>query len=130
MVQASVFRELYSEKRVVLEERRARVDNSPLGRYLEELNGISYGNNYRRPVIGYQADIQNFGRQEVMEFFKRHYVPSKLTISVVGDTNSEEVSYSYSFSNIIACFVIRLSDPFKGLSTHAYASNLPDCNSP
>ena len=31
--QAPVWRELYSEKRVVLEERRLRVDNSPMGKY-------------------------------------------------------------------------------------------------
>ena len=31
--QAPVFRELYSEKRVVAEERRARIDNAPMGRF-------------------------------------------------------------------------------------------------
>lgn len=32
-VQAPVFRELYSEKRVVAEERRLRVDDSPMGSF-------------------------------------------------------------------------------------------------
>ena len=32
-MQAPVFRELYSEKRVVAEERRLRVDDSPMGSF-------------------------------------------------------------------------------------------------
>ena len=46
--QVPVFRELYSEKRVVLEERRARVDNSPLGKFQEEFNQRAFANNYSR----------------------------------------------------------------------------------
>jgi len=45
-VQDAVFRELYSEKRVVLEERRARVDNAPLGKFLEGFHQRAYSNNY------------------------------------------------------------------------------------
>lgn len=40
-------RELYSEKRVVLEERRLRVDNSPLGPFSEAFALASLSNNYR-----------------------------------------------------------------------------------
>lgn len=40
-------RELYSEKRVVFEERRLRVDNSPLGPWSEEFAQRSLANNYR-----------------------------------------------------------------------------------
>lgn len=52
-----MFRALYSEKRVVAEERRARIDNAPLGRFQEAFAGAALGNNYRRPVIGYAADV-------------------------------------------------------------------------
>ena len=45
-MQDPVFRELYSEKRVVLEERRARVDNAPLGKFLEGFHQRAYSNNY------------------------------------------------------------------------------------
>lgn len=40
-LQAPVFRQLYSEKQVVAEERRARVDNSPMGPYLEGFVQVS-----------------------------------------------------------------------------------------
>ena len=53
-----MFRALYSEKRVVAEERRARIDNAPLGRFQEAFAGAALANNYRRPVIGYAADVE------------------------------------------------------------------------
>jgi predicted Zn-dependent peptidase len=49
---APVFRGLYSEKEVVLEERSARVTQAPLGRYLERYQSLAFTNNYRRPTIG------------------------------------------------------------------------------
>lgn len=89
--QAPVFREVYSEKKVVLEERRARVDNSPLGPFQEEFAARALGNNYRRPVIGYERDIQRLGRREVAQFFAEHYGPASLTVSISGDVNPGEV---------------------------------------
>lgn len=91
-MQAPVFRELYSEKRVVLEERRMRVDDSPMGRFQEGFAGEALTNNYRRPVIGYPADLALLGRHEVQGFFNKHYGPQRLCISVVGDVQVEQVS--------------------------------------
>lgn len=87
-----MFRELYSEKRVVLEERRMRVDDAPMGRFQEGFAGQALTNNYRRPVIGYPADLALLGRHEVQSFFNKHYGPQRLCISVVGDVQVEEVS--------------------------------------
>ena len=58
-----MFRALYSEKRVVAEERRARIDNAPLGRFQEAFAGAALGNNYRRPVIGYAQDVEALVRE-------------------------------------------------------------------
>ncbi len=58
-----MFRALYSEKRVVAEERRARIDNAPLGRFQEAFAGAALGNNYRRPVIGFAADVDALVRR-------------------------------------------------------------------
>ena len=51
-VQAPVFRELYSEKKVVAEERRARVDNAPLGPFIQAFCQAAFANAYSHPVIG------------------------------------------------------------------------------
>jgi predicted Zn-dependent peptidase len=87
-----VFREFYKEKQVILEERRLRTDNSPIGQMMEAFSDVAFKvHPYRRPVIGYDEDIRNLTREDVQLFFDTHYVPSKLTIAVVGDVKPAEV---------------------------------------
>ena len=59
-----VFREFYSERDVVLEERRMRWENQPDGRYWERLNAIFYtASPYRNPTIGWPSDIRAYTRE-------------------------------------------------------------------
>lgn len=87
-----VFREFYKEKEVILEERRLRVDNSPIGQMVEALLDKAYDvHPYKRPVIGYDQDIRNLTREDVQKFFDTHYYPGNLTIAIVGDVNPNQV---------------------------------------
>jgi predicted Zn-dependent peptidase len=87
-----VFREFYKEKDVILEERRMRVENSPIGLMIEKFVDTAFKvHPYRRPVIGYDEDIRNLTPQNVKKFFDNYYVPSNLTIAIVGDVNPTEV---------------------------------------
>ncbi|CAI5509948.1 unnamed protein product [Closterium sp. Naga37s-1] len=89
---APVFRELYSEKEVVREERRLRIDNTPYGRFTEAFAQRAFPNSpYGRPTIGYPSDFDRLGRKEVEAFFQQHYTPDKLTCAVVGDVSAAEV---------------------------------------
>lgn len=87
-----VFREFYKEKDVILEERRLRVENSPIGQMIEKFLDTAYQvHPYRRPVIGYDQDIRNLTRLDVQQFFDTHYVPNKLTFAIVGDVSAPQV---------------------------------------
>ena len=87
-----VFREFYKEKQVILEERRLRTDNSPIGKMIEEFLDTAYTTHpYKRPVIGYNEDIENLTRKDVREFFEAYYAPNNLTIAIVGDVYPDEV---------------------------------------
>ena len=87
-----VFREFYKEQQVILEERRLRTDNSPVGKMIEEFLGTAFTTHpYQRPVIGYEEDIRNLRRRDIREFFETYYVPEKLTMAVVGDVDPKEV---------------------------------------
>lgn len=87
-----VFREFYKEKDVILEERRLRTDNSPIGKMIEAFLDAAYQKHpYKRPVIGYDQDIRNLTRQNVQQFFDTYYVPNNLTIGVVGDVEPAQV---------------------------------------
>jgi predicted Zn-dependent peptidase len=87
-----VFREFYKEKDVILEERRLRTDNSPIGQMIEAFLDTAFKQHpYRRPVIGYDKDIRGLTREDVQQFFETHYAPNNLTIAVVGDVDSAQV---------------------------------------
>ena len=87
-----VFREFFEEKNVILEERRMRVDNSPIGQMIEEFLEASFDNHpYRRPIIGYEEDLYRATRQDIQDFYETYYGPQNLIAAVVGDVNPEQV---------------------------------------
>jgi predicted Zn-dependent peptidase len=87
-----VFREFYKEQQVILEERRMRTENSPIGQMVEAFLGTAFTTHpYKRPVIGYDRDIRNLNRQDVAKFFQTYYGPSNLTVAIVGDVDPKEV---------------------------------------
>ncbi len=87
-----VYREFYKEKQVILEERRLRTDNSPIGKMIEEFLDTAFTvHPYKRPVIGYQEDIENLSRENVQKFFQAYYVPKNLTMAIAGDVDPVKV---------------------------------------
>jgi len=81
-----VFREFYSERDVVREERRLRIESTPIGRFQEELDALFWGSSpYGWPVIGWPSDIEAVTREEAMDFFGVYYAPNNLTACLVGD---------------------------------------------
>jgi predicted Zn-dependent peptidase len=86
-----VLREFYSERDVVMEERRLRTENSPMGLLIEQLNAITFiAHPYRWPTIGWRSDIQNITKAETEEYFKRYYAPNNAVIVMVGDFNPDD----------------------------------------
>ncbi len=87
-----VFREFYEEKNVILEERRLRTDNSPVGKMIEVFLETAFpGHPYGRPVIGSEQDLRNLSRKDVQEFFTTFYTPDRITAAIVGDVDPAEV---------------------------------------
>ncbi len=87
-----VFREMYKERDVIAEERRMRVESSPIGRLIEDFLAISFkAHPYGMPGIGTMSDIQYYSRQEAKAFFNKYYVPSNMVICIVGDVKAPEV---------------------------------------
>lgn len=79
---------LTSEREVVKEERRYRVDNNPNGILHEVLYETAYHvHPYRWPVIGSMADLANVTAENATEFYKTFYAPSNATLVIAGDFN-------------------------------------------
>jgi zinc protease len=75
-----------SEKEVVANERKLRVDDDVEGKALELLYDKAFRHHpYRWPTIGWMQDIRGFTVRDCQEFYRTHYVPSNATIVIAGD---------------------------------------------
>ncbi|MSR35768.1 MAG: insulinase family protein [Gemmatimonadetes bacterium] len=87
-----VFREFYTERDVVMEERRMRVDTSPGGLLYEaHLAAAFEAHPYGVPVIGWMSDIRTHGRDKVEDYYRRYYGPNNAVVAVVGDIDPDQV---------------------------------------
>jgi len=75
-----------SEREVVREERRQRVENEP-GAMLSERLGMALWMNhpYARPVGGFDSDIRGLTRADALAFHARWYAPNNAILFVAGD---------------------------------------------
>jgi len=77
---------LESEREIVMEERRARIDNDIPGMMDEELGALVFkAHSYRWPIIGWMKDIQGIRREDCLEFFRTYYAPNNATLYICGD---------------------------------------------
>ncbi|MGJ4733136.1 M16 family metallopeptidase [Leptospira levettii] len=86
-----ILREYYTERDVVIEERRMRTDDSGAGVLREKFFSLAFESHpYRKPVIGYSTGLPFLKIDETKEFFKKHYTPDRMVISIVGQFDMEE----------------------------------------
>jgi len=87
-----VFREFYTEKEVVREERRMRTESSPQGRLIEEFLAVAYtAHPYGRPVVGWNSDITATTMEDARKFYNTYYIPSNITIGISGDVDPKQM---------------------------------------
>jgi len=76
---------LASEREVVKEERRLRVEDSVPGLVDELMESLIYrAHPYRWPVIGWMPDLDRIALQDCKEFFRQRYAPNQATLYVSG----------------------------------------------
>jgi zinc protease len=75
-----------SEREVVLNERRYRVDDDVEGTLAEELFKLAFTRHtYHHPTIGWQADIEAITTDDARAFYRTYYAPNNATVVLVGD---------------------------------------------
>ena len=81
-----------SEKEVVANERRYRVDDDVEGAVSELLYKTAFTTHaYRWPTIGWMADIEGFTTDDCAAFYRTYYAPNNATVVVVGDFDEKDV---------------------------------------
>jgi zinc protease len=80
-----------TEREVVKEERRMRVENQPYGRLNEIIYDQAFTSHpYKHPVIGSMTDLEAASIEDVRDFFRTYYVPNNATLVLVGDFDTQE----------------------------------------
>ncbi len=81
-----------SERRVVEEEKRLRVDNDPVGKALEKFRTLAYVKHpYNWTPIGTIEDLEKVRPEDCQRFYDTYYQPNNATVIIVGDLDEATV---------------------------------------
>ena len=81
-----------TERDVVLEERRMRVDNNPQTQLGEQIAAeLHMSHPYGRPVIGWAEEIRRIDRVSAQAFYDHHYAPNNAILVLAGDITPDQV---------------------------------------
>lgn len=87
-MQNAVLREFYTERSVVMEERRRSTDADPESKLWETFVASAFlAHPYGQPTIGWMSDIENLSRSKAEQFFHAYYGPQSAIVAIVGDIN-------------------------------------------
>jgi len=84
--------EMDRERKVVIEE-IAKDKNSPNDLVYDNLNELIYKvHPYKRQVIGTKEIIENITRDEIFDYYNKHYSPENMVTIIVGDVEPDETA--------------------------------------
>src|SRR5271168_4148995 len=80
-----------SERQVVEEELRVRVENQPYGKIEQDLRAAAFTvHGYHHTPIGSIEDLDKATLQDVRDFYNTYYKPDNATLVIAGDFSSDQ----------------------------------------
>jgi predicted Zn-dependent peptidase len=80
-----------TQREVVKEEKRQRIDNQPYASFISEVSKRAYKQHpYRWVPIGSMAHLDAAQEEDYVKFYRTFYVPHNAVLSIAGDINIEE----------------------------------------
>ncbi len=84
--------EVASERQVIIEERRQRVDSRPQARFQEQVMSSLFVNHpYAIPVIGWLHEMRELTREDAFDQYNEWYAPNNAILIVSGDITAKEL---------------------------------------
>lgn len=84
-----------TERKVVEEEKRLRIDNNPIGQAVERFRALAYTRHpYQWTAAGVIADLERVRPADCQAFYDAYYRPNNATLIVVGDVDEAAVRRS------------------------------------
>lgn len=102
MLQNTTFKQEYfeKEKKVVLDEFDIHEDN-PRSYQFELFNRALFQESTAgRPVIGYKESVSNLEREDLINYYKKHYFPKNMIVVVSGHIEDVEEKIKNAFQNL------------------------------
>ena len=85
-------REVDAERKVVMEERRTRTEDDPVGALAELFSTVAFvAHPYRLPTIGLAQDIERLTASDLRGWYEAYYRPNNAIVAVVGDFRAAEL---------------------------------------
>jgi predicted Zn-dependent peptidase len=112
-----------TQRQVVKEEKRQRVDNQPYGGFMTEISSRMFKKHpYNWVPIGSMEHLDAAQEIDYINFYRTFYVPSNATLSIAGDINIEETKKLIDkyFGSIPAGQAINLYRDYENLSDEAF----------
>ncbi len=114
-----------TQRSVVKEEKRQRVDNQPYGSFFTEMfKRVFTSHPYNWAPIGSMEHLDAAQEEDYVNFYKTYYVPSNATLSIAGDINIEQTKkwITQYFGTIPQGQAINLYRDFISLSDDAFVA--------
>jgi predicted Zn-dependent peptidase len=114
-----------TQRSVVKEEKRQRVDNQPYGSFFTEMfKRVFTAHPYNWAPIGSMEHLDAAQEEDYVNFYKTFYVPSNATLSIAGDINIEQTKkwIAAYFGSIPQGQAINLYRDFINLSEDAFVA--------
>ncbi len=85
-------KEVLTERKVIREERRSRVDNDPSSLLQEQMMASLFvAHPYHTPVIGWDTEIKELTREDALRHYRKFYAPNNAVLVVTGDVEPDQV---------------------------------------
>lgn len=82
---------LNSELKAVIQELKLYKDNYTVSLMENLISTIFQDHPYHHPIIGYKQDLWSLKRENLYNFYNKHYIPNNATLVVVGDVEPDNV---------------------------------------
>ena len=81
-----------NERQVIIEERRARIENNPQALFNEQMNAALFRHHpYHLPAIGWMHEMAKLSKEDVMKFHASWYHPNNAILIISGDVTAAEI---------------------------------------
>lgn len=83
--------ELEKERLVILEEYRRKMDDPEAMLFEDTFEQLYVSGPYHSSVIGTEETIRSITREQMADYYARHYAPENMTLIVTGNVNAREI---------------------------------------